>query len=120
VDKVFARLNRYARPAFAAVALSLVAVSFQPAMAGGLQSKPIFEEHYDDDYDCQSVKQAVRYLKKRNYKNIEKLEKEAEEGIYLFSAKKKNSEHVFVAYYITYDACDREIVSREPIKEEKM
>jgi len=118
---VFARFNRYARPAFAAVALSLVAVSFQPAMAGGLQSKPIFEEkHYDDDYDCQSVKQAIRFLKKRNYKMIEKLEKEAEEGIYLFSAKKKNYEHEFVAYYITYDACDHEIVSRTPIKEEKM
>lgn len=58
---MFARLNRYARPAFAAVALSLVAASFQPAMAGGLQSKPIYEEqHYDDDYDCQSVKQAIR------------------------------------------------------------
>ena len=115
---MFARLNRYARPAFGAVALSLAAVSFQPAMAGELQSKPIYEEqHYDDDYDCQSVKQAIRYLKKRNYKNIDKLEKEAEEGIYLFSAKKRNSEHEFVAYYITYDACDREIVSRVPAKE---
>ncbi len=116
---MFARLNRYARPAFAALALSFVAVSAPPVLAGGLQEKPTFQ-NYDDDYDCQSVKQAVRYLKKRNYKMIEKLEKEAEEGIYLFSAKKKNSEHVFVAYYITYDACDREIVSREPIKQEKM
>ncbi|RYE44932.1 MAG: hypothetical protein EOP24_22050 [Hyphomicrobiales bacterium] len=117
---MFARLNSFARPTFAALALSLVAVSGSPAVMAG-ELKPVFEEeHYDDDYDCQSVKQAIRYLKKRNYKNIEKLEKEAEEGIYLFSAKKKNSEHVFVAYYITYDACDREIVSRTPVKEEKM
>jgi hypothetical protein len=117
---MFARLNSFARPTFAALALSLVAVSGSPAVMAG-ELKPVFEEkHYDDDYDCQSVKQAIRYLKKRNYKMIEKLEKEAEEGIYLFSAKKKNSEHVFVAYYITYDACDREIVSRTPVKEEKM
>ncbi len=50
---------------------------------------------------------------------IEKLEKEPGEDMYLFSAKKKNSEHVFVAYYIIYDACDHEIISREPVKEEK-
>ena len=118
---MFVRLNRFARPTFAALALSLIAVAAPPALAGGLQEKPSFQNHDDyDDYDCQSVKQAIRYLKKRNYKMIEKLEKEAEEGIYLFSAKKKNSEHVFVAYYITYDACDREIVSRTPVKEEKM
>jgi len=116
---MFDRLNRFARPAFAAVALSLVAVSAPPVMAEQPYEKLIFE-HHDDDYDCQSVKQAIRYLKKRNYKMIEKLEKEAEEGIYLFSAKKKNQEHEYVAYYITYDACDREIVSRTPIKEEKM
>lgn len=117
---MFARLNSFARPAFAALALSLVAVS-APAMAEQQHDKLKFEQYDDyDDYDCQSVKQAIRYLKKRNYKVIEKLEKEAEEGIYLFSAKKKNPEHVFVAYYITYDACDREIVSRTPIKEEKM
>lgn len=117
---MFDRLNRFARPAFAAVALSLVAVSVPPAMAEQQYEKLIFEHHDDDDYDCQSVKQAIRYLKKRNYKMIEKLEKEAEEGIYLFSAKKKNQEHEYVAYYITYDACDREIVSREPAKVEKM
>ncbi|ODS85358.1 MAG: hypothetical protein ABS47_17025 [Devosia sp. SCN 66-27] len=116
---MFAQLNRLARPAFAALALALVAVSAPPVTAGGLQGKPIFD-NYDGDYDCQSVKQAIRYLKKRNYKMIEKLEKEAEEGIYLFSAKKKNAEHVFIPYYITYDACDREIVSRTPIKEEKL
>jgi hypothetical protein len=117
---MFARLNRFARPAFAAVALSLVAVSV-PAMAEQKHDKLIFEQHDDyDDYDCQSVRQAIRFLKKRNYKMIEKLEKEAEEGIYLFSAKKKNQEHVFVPYYITYDACDHEIVSRTPVKEEKM
>ena len=117
---MFARLNRFARPAFAAVALSLVAVSV-PAMAEQKHDKLIFEQHDDyDDYDCQSVKQAIRYLKKRNYKMIEKLEKEAKEGIYLFSAKKKNQDHEYVAYYITYDACDREIVSREPAKVEKM
>jgi hypothetical protein len=115
---MFARLNRFARPAFAALALSLVAVSAQPVTAGGLQGKPIFQDS-GSDYDCQSVKQAIRFLKKRNYKMIEKLEKEAEEGIYLFYAKKKNSEHVFVPYYIKYDACDREIISREPVKEEK-
>ena len=114
---MFARLNRLARPAFAAVALSLVAVSV-PAVAEQKYDKLIFEQHDDyDDYDCQSVKQAIRYLKKRNYKMIEKLEKEEEEGIYLFSAKKKNQEHVYVAYYITYDACDHEIVSRIPAKE---
>lgn len=118
---MFARLNSLARPAFAAVALSLVAISAQPAMAEQKHEKLIFEQHDDyDDYDCQSVKQAIRFLKKRNYKMIEKLEKEVEEGIYLFSAKKKNQQHVFVAYYITYDACDREIVSREPVKEEKV
>ena len=118
---MFVRLNRFARPTFAALALSLVAVAAPPVLAGGLQEKPIFQNHDDyDDYDCQSVKQAIRYLKKRNYKMIEKLEKEAEEGIYLFSAKKKNAEHVFVPYYITYDACDREIVSRTPVKEEKL
>lgn len=115
---MFERLNRLARPAFAAVALSLVAVS-APAIAEQKHDKLIFEDHDYDDYDCQSVKQAIRFLKKRNYKMIEKLEKEAEEGIYLFSAKKKNQEHVFVPYYIEYDACDREIVSRTPIKEEK-
>lgn len=116
---MFDRLNRFARPAFAAVAISLVAVSAPPVMAEQQYEKLILE-HHDDDYDCQSVKQAIRYLKKRNYKMIEKLEKEAEEGIYLFSAKKKNQEHEYVAYYITYDACDREIVSREPAKVEKM
>ncbi len=116
---MFERLNAIARPAFAAVALSLVAVS-APAIAEERNGKLIFEDHDYDDYDCQSVRQAIRFLKKRNYKMIEKLEKEAEEGIYLFSAKKKNNQHVFVPYYITYDACDREIVSRTPIKEEKM
>lgn len=116
---MFARLNSFARPAFAALALSLVAASAPPALAGALQEKPTFQ-NYDDDYDCQSVKQAIRYLKKRNYKMIEKLEKEAEEGIYLFSAKRKNQNYEYVAYYITYDACDREIVSRQPVKEEKM
>lgn len=117
---MFARLNTIARPTFAALAIALVAVAGAPtAMAGEL--KPVFEEkHYDDDYECQSVNKAIRYLKKRNYKMIEKVEKEAEEGIYLFTAKKKNYEHEYVAYYITYDACDREIVSRTPIKEEKM
>lgn len=116
---MLARLNAFARPAFAAVALSLVAVS-APAMAEQKHDKLILKDHDYDDYDCQSVKQAIRFLKKRNYKMIEKLEKEAEEGIYLFSAKKKNQQHEFVPYYITYDACDREIISRTPVKEEKM
>lgn len=116
---MFARLNSFARPTFAALALSLVAVSGSPAVMAG-ELKPVFEEQHYDEYDCQTVKQAIKYLKKRNYKNIEKLEKEAEEGIYLFSAKKKNYDHEYVAYYITYDACDREIISREPAKVEKM
>jgi hypothetical protein len=117
---MFERLNTFARPAFAAVALTLVAASAPaPAMAEQKHEQLILK-HYDDDYDCQSVKQAIRFLKKRNYKMIEKLEKEAEEGIYLFSAKKKNNQHVFVPYYIEYDACDREIVSRTPVKQEKM
>jgi hypothetical protein len=116
---MFARLNSFARPAFAALAVSLVAVSAAPVMAAGLEEKPTFQ-NYDDDYECQSVKQAIRFLKKRNYKMIEKLEKEAEEGIYLFSAKKKNQNYEYVAYYITYDACDREIVSRVPAKEKML
>lgn len=118
---MFERLNTFARPAFAALALSVAAVSF-PAMAEQKHDSLIFQDYDDDhdDYDCQTVKQAIRFLKKRNYKMVEKLEKEAEEGIYLFSAKKKNNQHVFVPYYIEYDACDHEIVSRTPIKEEKM
>jgi hypothetical protein len=114
---MFERLNRFARPAFAAVALSLVAMA-APATAEQKYNEFIFE--HDDYDDCHSVKQAVRFLKKRNYKMIEKLEKEAEEGIYLFSAKKKNQHHEFVAYYIAYDACDHEIVSRTPIKLDKV
>jgi hypothetical protein len=116
---MFARLNSFARPTFAALALSLAAVSASPAVMAG-ELKPIYEEKHHDEYECQSLNKAIRYLKKRNYKMIEKVEKEAEEGIYLFTAKKKNYDHEYVHYYITYDACDREIVSRTPIKEEKM
>jgi len=115
---MFERVNAIARPAFAALALSLVAIS-APAMAEGPKDQLIFDQHDDYDYDCQSIKQAARTLKKRNYKHVEYSAKESSEEVYYFYAKKKNQQGLWVPYYISYDPCDREIISRAPVKEEK-
>lgn len=115
---MFKNINAFARPALAALALSIIAVS-APVMAEGPKEGLIFDQHEDYDYECQTIKQAARTLKKRGYKQIEYSAKESSEEVYYFYAKKKNQQYVWVPYYITYDPCDREIIKREPVKEEK-
>ena len=109
------RIQTITRTAFATIALSVAALSL-PAFAGNFDDESLIIKK--QDYKCQSVEKATRALKKWNYKHVEYEGLAKQEYVYVFYAdKKKDGE--YYSYVIIYDACDREIISREPAKKEE-
>ena len=108
------RIQTFTRTAFATIALSVVALSL-PAFAENFGDESLVTKQ--QDYKCQSIEKAARAIKKKNYKNVEYQGQAKQEYVYIFTAdKKKNGE--YYSWYVYYDACDHEIIGREPAKKE--
>lgn len=112
------QIHTAARTILGAVALSVATLSL-PAVAGDFDASFILKK---EEHKCQGIERAARALKNWNYRNVEFEGKDKQEYVYIFSAdKRRNGE--FYSWYVYYDACDREIIYREPAKkveEQKM
>jgi len=101
------------RTAFAAIAISVAAMSL-PAFAAGSEDDSLLVKK---EYKCQSIEKAAKTLRKYNYKHIEYQGNDKAECVYIFSADKKRDGEYW-SWIVYYDAYDREIIGREPQKKE--
>jgi hypothetical protein len=113
---VFDNLHIVARTAVVAAALSVGALSL-PAFAEGPDAGFIFDgkhnDKYEDNGECQTIKQATRSLKKAKYKDIKYDEQYSKETVYFFYAQKPKRDGKPVSWHLYYDACERELIAKQ-------